>query len=30
MVGHPEMPEYRFRPEDVASLVAYLESIQQR
>ena len=28
MVGHPEMPEFRFRPEDVAAMVAYLESIQ--
>jgi mono/diheme cytochrome c family protein len=28
VVGHPDMPEYRFRPEDVASLLAFLETIQ--
>ena len=28
VVGHPDMPEYRFRPEDVAALISYLESIQ--
>lgn len=28
MVGHPDMPEYRFRPEDVSALIAWLESIQ--
>ncbi len=28
MVGHPDMPEYRFRPEDVSAIVAYLETIQ--
>ncbi len=28
-VGHPDMPEFRFRPEDVAAVISYLESIQQ-
>ena len=28
IVGHPDMPEYRFRPEDVAALIRYLETIQ--
>ena len=28
MVGHPDMPEMRFRPEDVAAIISYLESIQ--
>jgi len=28
VVGHPDMPEYRFRPEDVSALIAYLETIQ--
>jgi mono/diheme cytochrome c family protein len=28
VVGHPDMPEYRFRPEDVAALIHYLETIQ--
>lgn len=27
-VGHPEMPEYTFAPEDVNAIVAYLETIQ--
>ena len=30
MVGHPDMPEFKFRPEDVASIISYLESIQDR
>lgn len=29
MVGHPDMPEFRFNPEDVAAIISYLESIQQ-
>jgi cytochrome c len=29
IVGHPDMPEFRFRSEDVASIVSYLESIQE-
>lgn len=30
VVGHPDMPEYRFRPEDINALLRYLESIQAR
>jgi cytochrome c len=30
VVGHPEMPEFRFRPEDVKAIVTYLESIQTK
>jgi cytochrome c len=30
VVGHPDMPEFRFRPEDVAAVVSYLESIQEQ
>ncbi len=30
VVGHPDMPEYRFRPEDVEAIILYLESIQTR
>lgn len=30
VVGHPDMPEFRFRPEDVAAVIAYLESIQDQ
>jgi cytochrome c len=29
-VGHPDMPEYRFRPEDVSAILAYLETIQPK
>jgi cytochrome c len=29
VVGHPDMPELRFRSEDVAAIISYLESIQQ-
>jgi mono/diheme cytochrome c family protein len=29
VVGHPDMPEFRFRPEDVSAIISYLESIQQ-
>jgi cytochrome c len=28
--GHPDMPEFRFEPEDVGAIIAYLKSIQQR
>jgi cytochrome c len=28
--GHPEMPEFIFDPRDVAAIVAYLKSIQER
>ncbi|MDP3739251.1 MAG: cytochrome c [Hyphomonadaceae bacterium] len=30
VVGHPDMPEFRFRPEDVAAIISYLENIQDR
>ncbi len=30
MVGHPDMPEFRFRPDDVAALIAYLDTIQEK
>jgi mono/diheme cytochrome c family protein len=30
VVGHPEMPEFRFRPEDVAAIISWLEAIQER
>jgi mono/diheme cytochrome c family protein len=30
VVGHPEMPEFRFRPEDVAAIISWLEAIQDR
>ena len=30
VVGHPDMPEFRFRPEDVAAIIAYLEHIQDQ
>jgi hypothetical protein len=26
--GHPAMPEFAFEPEDVAAIIAYLESVQ--
>ena len=29
-VGHPDMPEFAFEPEDVGAIVAYLKSIQER
>jgi mono/diheme cytochrome c family protein len=29
VVGHPDMPEFRFRPEDVDAILSYLESIQR-
>lgn len=28
MVGHPEMPQFRFAPEEVSDIIAYLKSIQ--
>lgn len=28
--GHPDMPEFRYDPDDVADIIAYLKSIQQR
>jgi len=27
--GHPDMPEFRFSAEDVASIISYLKSIQR-
>jgi mono/diheme cytochrome c family protein len=30
LVGHPAMPEFRFEPDEIDALVAYLESIQER
>ncbi|MGB3625771.1 MAG: hypothetical protein WA989_08080, partial [Henriciella sp.] len=29
MVGHPDMPEWQFEPNDIDALLAYIESIQQ-
>lgn len=29
VVGHPDMPEWQFEPQDVDALLAYIESIQQ-
>ncbi len=28
--GHPDMPEFRYEPDDVNAIIAYLKSIQQR
>ncbi|MEO0467471.1 MAG: hypothetical protein AAF216_13090 [Pseudomonadota bacterium] len=28
VVGHPDMPEWQFEPEDIDALLAYLETIQ--
>lgn len=28
MTGHPEMPEFRFRPDEVDAILGYLRSIQ--
>ena len=28
IVGHPDMPEFRFEPHEVDALIAFLESIQ--
>lgn len=30
LTGHPMMPEFRFREEDVRSIILYLDSIQTR
>lgn len=30
MTGHPEMPEFRFRPDEVDGILGYLRSIQTR
>jgi mono/diheme cytochrome c family protein len=29
-VGHPDMPEFVFEPEDIGAIIAYLKSIQER
>ena len=29
-VGHPDMPEFAFEPRDIAEILAYLRSIQER
>lgn len=28
--GHPDMPEFKFEPDDVGDIIAYLKSIQSR
>jgi cytochrome c len=28
-VGHPDMPEFTFEPEDIGAILAYLKSIQE-
>jgi cytochrome c len=30
MVGHPQMPQFRFAPDEVQNIIAYLQSIQTR
>lgn len=30
VVGHPDMPEYKARPEQIGSIIAYLKSIQEK
>ncbi|HEX5380594.1 MAG TPA: cytochrome c [Phenylobacterium sp.] len=30
LTGHPQMPEFRFSPDDVAAIIQYLKSIQTR
>jgi cytochrome c len=30
LTGHPTMPEFAFEPDDVADIIAYLESIQSQ
>lgn len=30
LVGHPMMPEFRFEPDDVQSIIIYLKSIQTK
>jgi cytochrome c len=29
-VGHPDMPEFVFEPEEIGAILAYLKSIQER
>jgi cytochrome c len=30
LVGHPEMPEFRFSPAQIDDILAYLQSVQER
>jgi mono/diheme cytochrome c family protein len=30
MSGHPDMPEFVFRPDEIGAILAYLQAIQQR
>ena len=30
LAGHPAMPEFKFPPDDVAAIIAYLNAIQER
>lgn len=30
LVGHPQMPEFRFTPAQIDDIVAYLQSVQER
>lgn len=30
LVGHPDMPEFKFEPGDIGAILAYLKSIQER
>jgi mono/diheme cytochrome c family protein len=30
LVGHPEMPEFRFTPQQIEDILAYLQSVQER
>ncbi len=30
LVGHPDMPEFQFEPEQVDAVVSYLQSVQER
>ena len=30
MVGHPQMPQFRFAADEIADIIAYLQSIQTR
>jgi mono/diheme cytochrome c family protein len=29
IVGHPDMPEWQFEPQDIEALLAYIESVQE-
>ena len=30
MVGHPQMPQFKFGPDDIADIIHYMQSIQTR